>query len=205
MKVEVFGGAGDKLGGEFLVSTVTGDDQRFPSVAAIAGGGFIVSWSDASGIGGDDSGFAAKAQIFTLGNSDENTPIKLTVASALTDTDGSETLALVVSSIPAGATLSDGIHSFTAGAGNTSVDISSWTLANLTITPASNFTGTFNLTFAATATDTAVLSTAVATDRKITILVPPGDAVAPNDTILRGGTLDGDSTACQCHATIRST
>ena len=166
IKAQVFDAAGDKLGGEFLINTVTDGDQRFPSVAAIAGGGFIVSWSDTSGSGGDDSGFAAKAQIFTLGNSSQNTPLKLTVAAALTDTDGSETLALVVSDIPAGATLSDGVHSFTAGAGNTSVDISGWTLANLTITPASNFTGTFNLTFAATATDTAVLSTGVSTDSK---------------------------------------
>ena len=67
-----------------------------PANAAIAGGGFIVSWSDASGSGGDDSGFAAKAQIFTLGNSAENTPLKLSVAAALTDTDGSETLAVTI-------------------------------------------------------------------------------------------------------------
>ena len=200
IKAQVFDAAGNKLGGEFLINTVTDGDQRFPSISAIAGGGFIVSWSDTSGSGGDDSGFAAKAQIFTLGNSSQNTPLKLTVAAALTDTDGSETLALVVSAIPAGATLSDGVHSFTAGAGNTSVDISGWTLANLTITPASNFTGTFNLTFAATATDTAVLSTGVSTDSKtvtqtITILVSPGDAAAPTDAILSGGTVDENSAA----------
>src|SRR4029078_10863671 len=73
IKAQVFDAAGNKLGAEFLINTVTDGDQRFPSVAAIAGGGFIVSWSDASGSGADDSGFAAKAQIFTLGNSAENT------------------------------------------------------------------------------------------------------------------------------------
>src|SRR6185295_7758213 len=66
IKAQVFDAAGDKLGGEFLVNTITADDQTFPTVAATADGGFIVSWSDASGIGGDDNGFGAKAQIFKL-------------------------------------------------------------------------------------------------------------------------------------------
>src|SRR5205085_2215286 len=49
---------------------------------------------------------------------------------------------LVVSAIPIGATLTDGQgHSFTAGGGNTSVDVSAWNLSSLTINPpnATNF------------------------------------------------------------------
>src|SRR5205085_1167817 len=43
---------------------------------------------------------------------------------------------LVVSAIPIGATLSDGQrHSFTATATNSAVDVSSWNLSSLTITP----------------------------------------------------------------------
>ena len=75
---------------------------------------------------------ASQAQLFTLTSTDENTALALNVAAAVTDTDGSETLALVASSIPVGATLSDGVNSFTATDGQTSVDISTWTLAKLT-------------------------------------------------------------------------
>ena len=64
-----------------------------------------------------------------------NTAIPLTVATALVDIDGSETLALQIGAIPVGATLSDGTNSFTATAGNTTVDVSAWTLSALTITP----------------------------------------------------------------------
>ncbi len=79
----------------------------------------------------------------------------------MTDTDGSETLALSVSSIPVGATLTDGVRTFTATAGVTSVDITSWTLANLKVTPPLNFNGNLQLTINATSTDTATLSTGV--------------------------------------------
>jgi hypothetical protein len=62
----VFDATGKKLGNEFLVNTTTADEQRFPSISALPGGGFIVSWSDGSGLGGDDNGFSTKAQVFTL-------------------------------------------------------------------------------------------------------------------------------------------
>src|SRR5204863_7905846 len=51
--------------------------------------------------------------------------------------DANSLAALVVSAIPVGATLSDGSHSFTATAGNTSVDVHGWNLAGLAITPTS--------------------------------------------------------------------
>src|SRR5207253_2293814 len=64
----------------------------------------------------------------------------------------SNTLAsLVVSAIPLGATLSDGSHSFTADASHSAVDVSSWTLSALTITPTND--ANFTLSVAATATD----------------------------------------------------
>ncbi len=75
-------------------------------------------------------------------------------------------MALSISGIPAGATLTDGVHNFTATAGATSVNITSWTLANLKVTPPLHFTGDLQLTFNATSTDTATLSTGVATDTK---------------------------------------
>ena len=78
----------------------------------------------------------------------EDTAIALDVSSALTDTDGSEILSIVVSGVPAGAVLSAGVNS----------GLGSWTLTpeeleGLTITPAENFIGSFQLTVTATSTE----------------------------------------------------
>src|SRR6185503_14648290 len=59
----------------------------------------------------------------------EDTAIALSIDPALTDTDGSESLSVEIGGIPLGATLSDGSNSFTATPGNTSVDVTGWTLA----------------------------------------------------------------------------
>jgi VCBS repeat-containing protein len=48
----------------------------------------------------------------------EDTAIALSISPTLTDADGSESLAVQVGAIPVGATLSDGINSFTATPGN---------------------------------------------------------------------------------------
>ncbi|WP_238587506.1 beta strand repeat-containing protein [Cupriavidus sp. IDO] len=65
--------------------------------------------------------------------------------------DANSLASLVVSAIPAGATLSDGSHSFTADASHSSVDVSGWTLSSLTITPHNDTN--FTLSVAATARD----------------------------------------------------
>jgi hypothetical protein len=116
-------------------------------------------------VGGDEDD-GIRVQIFSVGGSDPGAPVKLNLSAGLTDTDGSETLAVSVSTIPVGATLSDGTHSFTSSAGNTSVDVSGWTFANLTVTPAQGFTGDLALTVSATSTDHATLTTGAATDSK---------------------------------------
>jgi len=89
----------------------------------------------------------------TLGSATggEDTAIALDLTAALTDTDGSETLTLQVSGIPVGATLSDGVNSFLASAGNTQVDIAGWNQAALTITPPADSDSDFQLTVTATA------------------------------------------------------
>ena len=51
------------LGGEFLVNSSITGDQLFPAVTALAGGGYVVCWTDTSGVGGDSSGYAIKAQL----------------------------------------------------------------------------------------------------------------------------------------------
>jgi Ca2+-binding RTX toxin-like protein len=92
---------------------------------------------------------AAVADVPTLSASgasgSEDNAIALSISSALTDTDGSETLSIVITGVPPSATLS---------AGTRNAD-GSWSLAaaqlnGLTITPAEDFAGTINLTVTAT-------------------------------------------------------
>ncbi|MEP0069170.1 hypothetical protein [Pyruvatibacter sp.] len=75
------------------------------------------------------------------------------VSASLTDTDGSESLAVTISAIPAGAVLTDGTNTFTAGPGNTSVDVSGWDMDGMSITTPDNFTGTAALQVTATSTE----------------------------------------------------
>lgn len=56
---------------------------------------------------------------------------------------------LVVSGIPVGAVLTDGTHCFIATSGDTSVDVKSWNLSNLKVTPPNDT----NFTLTVTATD----------------------------------------------------
>jgi Ca2+-binding RTX toxin-like protein len=102
----------------------------------------------------------------------EDSAISLAITPALTDTDGSEHLAaLVVSAIPIGATLSDGAgHSFTASIGHTSVEVNSWTLSSLTITPPANSDVDFTLTVTATSQEGSSGPTAsTSTDLVVTV------------------------------------
>jgi Ca2+-binding RTX toxin-like protein len=65
IKAQVFEATGVKVGSELLVNTATLNDQFMPTITSLASGGFAVSWADASGQGGDASGYSIKAQIFT--------------------------------------------------------------------------------------------------------------------------------------------
>ncbi|MGO1120473.1 calcium-binding protein [Rhodovibrionaceae bacterium A322] len=55
---------GNKVGGEFLANTTTINSQGDPSVTGIEGGGFVVTWKDASETGGDVDGDAVRGQVF---------------------------------------------------------------------------------------------------------------------------------------------
>ncbi len=83
----------------------------------------------------------------------EDTAIPLDVSAALVDTDGSETLGVVIENIPEGATLTSGTNTYTAPAGGGSVDVTGWNLDNLTVTPATNDDSDFTLTLTATSTE----------------------------------------------------
>jgi VCBS repeat-containing protein len=76
------------------------------------------------------------------------------IHSELVDRDGSETLTTTISNIQAGATLSDGTHSFTASSTAQVADVSNWNLSALTLTTAANApVGDINLKVNASAKD----------------------------------------------------
>ncbi|MFC4235519.1 Ig-like domain-containing protein [Thalassospira xianhensis] len=88
---------------------------------------------------------------------DEGNAVALDIDAALTDS--SETLTIIISGVPRGATLSAGTDN-----GNGTWTLSAAQLSGLTLTPASNYFGTFELTVSAqsrdggdTATTTAIL------------------------------------------------
>ncbi|WP_178119496.1 retention module-containing protein [Pseudomonas sp. SCB32] len=92
--------------------------------------------------------------VFGANEGNEDTSIPLSkINAALVDTDGSESLSISIGGIPNGATLSDGIHSFTADANHGSVDVTGWNLSTLTFTPPANANGTITLQVSATATE----------------------------------------------------
>src|SRR5205807_1349570 len=101
-----------------------------------------------------------------------------------------------ISAIPVGATLSDGSHSFTATAGNTSVDVHGWNLAGLAITPTSD--ANFSLSIAATARDAdGNLSTTTTASETVTV-TPLAPTLAP---VAETG-LEGSPIALNLGATV---
>ena len=65
VKAQIFDATGNKAGVEFLVNTATLNTQQFSAAAGLASGGFVVTWTDLSGQGGDSSSWGVKGQIFT--------------------------------------------------------------------------------------------------------------------------------------------
>ena len=66
IKTQVFSNDGTASGGEMLVNITTSGDQFDPDVTGLANGDFVVSWTDASGQGGDASSTSIKARILAL-------------------------------------------------------------------------------------------------------------------------------------------
>lgn len=127
-------------------------------LANYVNGGGQVGTSEVSGTAVVDS--VADAPTLSGGDAsgDENTAISIPeITAALQDADGSETLAVSIGGIPVGATLTDGVNSFTGDGSD--VDISGWNLATLTITPPTDNDADFSLTVTAVATETATVAT----------------------------------------------
>ncbi|WDR36070.1 LapA family giant adhesin, partial [Pseudomonas serboccidentalis] len=92
---------------------------------------------------------------YKLNTGAEGTTVKLSaINTALTDTDGSETLSVKISGAPVGSVLSDGHgHSVTVTASNGEANVTGWNLGSLTVTPPTYYNGQFNLTVTSTSTE----------------------------------------------------
>jgi hypothetical protein len=116
-----------------------------------------------------------------------NGPVQLQkIWTELVDWDESEAMTLQVTNIPVGATLyDDWNHSFTATAGNTSVDVTEWNSWYLKITPTEDFAGTFDLTVVATSTE-ATTGASASTTKVLTVHVSEEEYSSPIAIDLNG-------------------
>ncbi len=64
IRAQIFNADGSTFDNEFLVNTTTTDFQDVPTITALADGGFVIAWNDASLSGGDTDGSAVRGQIY---------------------------------------------------------------------------------------------------------------------------------------------
>ncbi|QDP20456.1 beta strand repeat-containing protein [Sphingomonas xanthus] len=110
---------------------------------------------------------------------DEDSAIALSISSALTDTDGSETLSIKISGVPTGAVLSAGTNN-----GDGSWTLTPAQLAGLTITPPANSDADFTLTVEATSTEANGGDTATNSDTILVTVNAVADENAVNDLLV---------------------
>ncbi|KJH75769.1 beta strand repeat-containing protein, partial [Pseudomonas sp. ES3-33] len=91
---------------------------------------------------------------YKLNEGAENGSVHLSkITTALTDTDGSESLSVTISGFPKGMVLSDDAgHTWTVGTDGLAT-VTGWNLANLTLTPPAYYNGKFELTVTSTSTE----------------------------------------------------
>nr|WP_263287941.1 Ig-like domain-containing protein [Pseudomonas sp. BF-R-24] len=143
---------GGKLIGTLNTST-TGMQHYSFDVPVIADGNQKLEFraGDSNSLGGVLDNINV-TQVLNSGLED-NAILLSTIQAHTNDADGSETLTLTLSGLPAGSILTDGNHTFNAADGSTSVDITGWNLSTLKLTPPTNFNGDIPLTVTATAKD----------------------------------------------------
>ena len=59
-KSQIFNVAGQAVGAEFAISSGAATDQSFPTIASLASGGFVVTWTEA----GTQADYKIKAQVY---------------------------------------------------------------------------------------------------------------------------------------------
>ncbi|WP_045461960.1 tandem-95 repeat protein [Vibrio hyugaensis] len=101
----------------------------------------------------------------------EDTPVPLDIDAALTDTDGSENLAILIEDVPEGSSLSAGIDN-----GDGTWSLQPVELEGLKFIPSADFNGDVTLTVNATSTDVDTGTTATATQDVTIHISPTNDA-----------------------------
>ncbi|MFN1514750.1 tandem-95 repeat protein [Vibrio owensii] len=138
------------------------------------------------------------------------------IRASLTDTDGSESLAVTLKGLPSGAVLSDGANSITVAAVNEALDVTGWSLDSLTVTPPAGSHDDFTIAVTATSTES---SNGDTEDSHATINVVVHENLATNttrdvgitneDASLQGNVLlndtDGDNVLLVDHITVNNT
>ncbi|WP_434626616.1 retention module-containing protein [Pseudomonas sp. Z1-29] len=109
---------------------------------------------------------------YKLNEGAEGGSVKLSkITTALTDTDGSESLSVKIGGMPEGSVLSDGAgHTATVGA-NGEASLTGWNLGSLNLTPPTYFSGQINLTVTSTSTES--LGGSAVTTAQIPVTVYP--------------------------------
>ncbi len=138
------------------------------------------------------------------------------IRASLTDTDGSESLAVTLKGLPIGAVLSDGANSITVATVNEALDVTGWSLDSLTVTPPAGSHDDFTIAVTATSTES---SNGDTEDSHATINVVVHENLATNtthdvgitneDASLQGNVLlndtDGDNVLLVDHITVNNT
>ncbi|MET2850453.1 tandem-95 repeat protein [Vibrio owensii] len=152
---------------------------------------------------------------FNEGLQDTAIPIS-EIRASLTDTDGSESLAVTLKGLPIGAVLSDGVNSITVATVNEALDVTGWSLDSLTVTPPAGSHDDFTIAVTATSTES---SNGDTEDSHATINVVVHENLATNtthdvgitneDVSLQGNVLlndtDGDNVLLVDHITVNNT
>ncbi|MEQ8320498.1 MAG: tandem-95 repeat protein, partial [Rhodospirillales bacterium] len=140
---QLYDSNGTEVGVETALTSETYQDASV-SLESLPSGEVVASWTAYNQDGSGRGSFAS-----VIGFPESNTiTAPLTITSALSDADGSETLSVTVAGVPAGATLSAG-----ADNGDGSWTLSANELAGLTISVPGEGEGAIDLTVTATATE----------------------------------------------------
>ncbi|MBB3713010.1 VCBS repeat-containing protein [Limimaricola variabilis] len=172
---------GTAMGGEVRINDATAGTQfhyGFPGgdMAAVLVGGDVVTVWDQNFGGGEI--FLRRTALPAAADGEEDQPLALGLAAALADTDGSETLRLVLSGYPAGATFSFGTAD---GAVWVIENAENLDLSTLVMTPPVDWNGSFKLQVTAQATETSNGSMAETTATATYTIAPVNDAPVVRD------------------------
>jgi hypothetical protein len=180
-------------GQEFTVNLNGASDQSTPQVVELPDGRLLFTWQSGDPAA-DGNATGVVARVFELPSSThyEDNPIDLPISIALNDGDGSESItAQSLSGLPAGFALTDGVHQATST--GATIDVTGWSLEDLSITPTANWSGTFTATVSATVVDSATFAdTSVQSDTVTVTQSRTVTVTAVNDApVITSG--DGDT------------